>query len=151
MLNISQCGVLPVTIVLEPVPACQFSATLHKCKSSHWESSHQAKGLCLWWLSSVMQGKDPLCPTPVKSTNTHLLRGRGGNGSSSSSLHWFWDPSLPQNHGINEVGKDLWNAWVQPVLGCDWPPPCQLNHGAKWHVQCFLGHDQGQWLHNLYR
>lgn len=103
MLNITQCGAMPVTIVLGPVPACQFSGVLHKCKSSHWASSHQAKGLCPWWLSSVMQGKDPLCLTPIKSTNTHLRHGRGGNGSSSNTLHT--DSEIQPCHRTTESMK----------------------------------------------
>lgn len=50
-----------------------------------------------------------------------------------------------ENHSINQVGNDLWDHQINQY----WTPPCQPGHGTQWHIQYFLKHVQGLWLHCL--
>lgn len=59
----------------------------------------------------------------------------------------------PWQHWKGE-GQEEWHnhttiRWQKASETFDWTPPCQLDHGTECHLQSFLKHPQGGWLHHL--
>lgn len=52
---------------------------------------------------------------------------------------WVMDTHTQWGHriGVSQLGKHLWHLGVQPLSS------------SPWHIQWFLEHLQGQWLHHV--